>query len=88
MDNSHFGIYPNPRPVPLPAPGTPCNGWYSNAASGSTAPDNGEMPAYRHGGPTSFSFADGHAQSVKWAGDFVRQGIPGVCAGSRQKNRR
>jgi prepilin-type N-terminal cleavage/methylation domain-containing protein/prepilin-type processing-associated H-X9-DG protein len=81
VDNSHFGIYPNPRPVPAPAAGTPADGWYSNIASSSTAPGNGEMPANRHGGPTSFSFADGHVQSVKWSGGFVKLGIPGVCTG-------
>jgi hypothetical protein len=31
--------------------------------------------------PTSFSFADGHAQSVKFQGEFVKRGIPGPCTG-------
>jgi prepilin-type N-terminal cleavage/methylation domain-containing protein len=79
MDNSHFGIHAtnyNGNTSP-----TGVNGWYSFINSGGTAPNNGEMPATRHGGPTSFSFADGRAQAVKFNGDFVKRGIPGPCAG-------
>ena len=80
MDNSHFGIHAtnyggNTSP-------TGVNGWYSFIASGGTGANNGEMPATRHGGPTSFSFADGHAQSVKFSGTFVKLGIPGPCTGA------
>lgn len=80
MDNSHFGIHAtnyggNTSP-------TGVNGWYSYIASGGTGANNGEMPATRHGGPTSFSFADGHAQAVKFSGTFVKLGIPGPCAGA------
>ncbi len=80
MDNSHFGIYAtnyNGNTSP-----TGVNGWYSFIASGGTGAGNGEMPATRHGGPTSFSFADGRAESVKFLGSFVKLGIPGPCTGA------
>ena len=79
MDNSHFGIYATNYGGNVSPTGV--NGWYSYIASGGTGAGNGEMPSTRHGGPTSFSFADGHAQAVKFSGDFVKKGIPGPCTG-------
>ncbi len=75
MDNSHFGIHATNYAATV-------DGWYSYIASGGTGAGNNEMPARRHGGPTSFSFADGHSQAVKWSGTFVKLGIPGVCTGA------
>ena len=41
----------------------------------------GDLPASYHNGACGFSFADGHAQSVKFQGDYVKRGIPGPCTG-------
>ena len=80
MDNSHFGIYATNYGGNVSPTGV--DGWYSWVTSGGTGAGNGEMPATRHGGPTSFSFVDGHAQAVKFSGNNVKLGIPGPCTGA------
>lgn len=77
-----FNVFQTPIPTPFSGAGGSADGWYSYVAFGTTSMNDPAMPAYRHGGPTSFSFADGRAEAVKWSGSNVKRGIPGICTGS------